>query len=86
MEDIARYAKTALVMNKATLFAHDTVLEIFKKSEEIEKMGLSVPQVCRVFQQLEAAGMPMDDQVYTIGYGVDQVLKRLAEKEGLDVT
>ncbi len=80
MEDIAKYAQKALVMNKSKLFAYDTVENIFTKSDEITKMGLSVPQITRVFHQLAADGMPVEDNVYTVKYATKEILKHLREK------
>lgn len=82
MEDVARYAKKVLVMNQAMVFAYDTVENIFTKTDEIAKMGLSVPQITRVFHRLVAEGVPLKDNVYTVNYAVNEILKRLQRKEG----
>lgn len=82
MEDVARYAKKVLVMNQASIFSYDTVENIFTKTDEISKMGLSVPQITRVFHRLAAAGVPVEDNVYTVNYAVNEVLKHLQRKEG----
>ncbi|MGI5959157.1 MAG: energy-coupling factor transporter ATPase [Massiliimalia sp.] len=80
MEDIAKYAKKALVMNRARLFAYDTVETIFTKSEEITKMGLSVPQITRVFHELHKQGYPVEDNVYTVKYAANEILTYLRSK------
>lgn len=80
MEDVAKYAKKALVMNRARLFAYDTVENIFTKSEEITKMGLSVPQITRVFHQLHKDGYPVEDNVYTVKYAANEILSLIREK------
>lgn len=49
MEDVARYASKILVMNKSEIFCYGKTSDVFKQSDEIEKIGLSVPQITRVF-------------------------------------
>ena len=83
MEDIAEYAQMALVMKHAKLFAYDTVENIFSRSAELEKLGLAVPQITRVFHRLRDDGCPVCDNVYTLNYAVKDLLRRLPQgKEG----
>ena len=82
MEDIAKNAKKILVMNKAKLFCYDETEKVFHRSEELHKMGLSVPQITRVFDRLKAMGIGIDDDVYTVKYAAKIVLDMLKKKEG----
>ena len=77
MEDIADYAEKALVMNHAKLFAYDTVESVFSRSKELEELGLSVPQITRVFHKLRADGMPVRENVYTIPYAIKDLMRQL---------
>lgn len=81
MEDIAKFANKALVMNEASLFAYDTVENIFKQSESISKMGLSVPQITKVFNKLSEKGHFLGENVYTVKYATDLLLKRLKKED-----
>mgnify|MGYP000776875236 FL=1 len=45
MEDVAKFASKILVMNDSKVFCYDKTAEVFKRSEEISSMGLSVPQI-----------------------------------------
>lgn len=80
MEDIAKYAEKALVMNKSHVFDYDTVENIFTKSQEITKLGLSVPQITRVFHRLYEEGYSVPDNVYTVKYAVKEMMKILNRK------
>ncbi len=80
MEDIAKYAEKILVMNKSELFCYDTVQNVFRRSAEIEKMGLDVPQITKVFNRLKELGIPVDDEIYTTEYAKDVVLGLLRER------
>ena len=70
----------ALVMNKARLFCYDTVENVFGRAEELQGMGLSVPQVSRVFLGLRRDGMEVDTRVYTVEAARDQLLRKAAER------
>lgn len=79
MEDIANYATKALVMNKSNLFMYDTVEKVFESGEELLKMGLSVPQISRVFRGLRQKGININPNVYTIEQAREELLKLLKE-------
>lgn len=80
MEDVAKNATKILVMNNAKLFCYDTPVNVFKKADELQKMGLSVPQVTKVFNRLKALGFPIDEDVYTVEYGRNLIMKMLGKQ------
>lgn len=77
MEDVARFASRILVMNRAEVFCFDTPSEVFKRAEEIEKIGLSVPQITRVFNILKSRGLNIENNVYTVKYAKEKILEYL---------
>jgi energy-coupling factor transport system ATP-binding protein len=81
MEDIARYADRILVMNEGRVFCCDTPPNVFCRSTELEEIGLSVPQVTRVFNRLNERGFNLPADVYTVKYAEKQLLKRLENRE-----
>ena len=80
MEDVAKYADEALVMNRSRLYCHDTVETVFARAGDMESLGLSIPQVTKVFSLLKAQGMPVSGSIYTVEQGVRE-LERLFGKE-----
>lgn len=82
MEDMAKYAEKIIVMNKAKLYCHDYTEKVFSYADEIAKMGLDVPQITRVFSQLEKDGICFDKKVYTVGYAKKKILEYLGKKGG----
>lgn len=73
MEDVAKFASKIIVMNRSELFCFDDTPEVFKKADEITAMGLSVPQITKVFGRLKKAGLDIRSDVYTIDFAVKQL-------------
>ena len=80
MEDIARMAKQALVMNHGEAALYGTVDEVFSQGETLVSMGLDVPAVTRIFLSLHARGVPVRTDVYTNEQAAAEFL-RLVGKE-----
>ena len=79
MEDIARYATKALVMNDSKVYMYDTVDNVFAHAQELQSMGLSAPQISSVFTLLEQRGLPVSSGVYTVEKAKEEILKILAK-------
>ena len=77
MEDVARYASKILVMNKSEIFCYGKTSDVFKQSDEIEKIGLSVPQLTRVFNLMRKKGIDIENDVYTVKYAKEKILEYL---------
>lgn len=75
MEDIAKYADKVLVMAERKLAMYDTVENVFARSPELLALGLSVPQVTKIFLKLREMGIDVTDDVYTIPYAVKTILE-----------
>ena len=80
MEDIAKNATMALVMNHSRLFCYDRVEEVFGRAAELDRMGLAVPQVSRVFLELGRRGVDIDPRVYTVEAAAEQISAKMAER------
>ena len=81
MEDVAKTVSKILVMNDAKVFMYSDRSSVFARSEELNSMGLAVPQVTRVFDRLRAMGIDFTDEVFSVGYARDLVLRLLRDKE-----
>ena len=79
MEDMAKYAERILVMNRSKMFCFDKTENVFARSEEIEKIGLSVPQITRVFRTLRQKNINIED-VYTVEQAENAIRKYLEAK------
>lgn len=81
MEDIASFADRILVMSDSKLFCFDDTVKVFARSEEISAIGLDVPQITRVFDELKKRGADFGKEVYTVEYAKNLLMKRLSERE-----
>lgn len=77
MEDVAKHASKILVMNEAKVFCYDKPVNVFHRSQELEQMGLAVPQITRVFNRLKSMGYDLEEDVYTVDFGMKLLLDNL---------
>jgi len=82
MEDIAKYADKVIVMDQSRLAMYDTTEKIFARAPELLAMGLSVPQITRIFLRLRELGVDIPTDVYTMPYAVKTILKAVEKKKG----
>lgn len=80
MEDVARTVSKILVLSDAKVYMYGGRSEVFSRAEELTSMGLTVPQMTRVFDRLRAMGIDFSDEVYSVDYAKELVLRLLKEK------
>ncbi|MEF9983385.1 MAG: energy-coupling factor transporter ATPase [Oscillospiraceae bacterium] len=80
MEDIARFAQKVLVMNESKIFTFGSVEEVFANNEEIEKIGLSLPQITKIARGLAEKGFDIDKGIYTVDAAKKAILGIFADK------
>ena len=68
MEDVAKTVSKILVMNDSKVFMYDTPERVFARVRELDDMGLTVPQITRVFDRLKQSGVGFTDEVYSTAY------------------
>ena len=83
MEDMARYAEDILVMNNSCLMLHGPKDEIFRESELLVSVGLDVPEITHLMNELRRRGYDLPDNIYTVEQAA-QALKvlKMHRKEG----
>ena len=79
METAARYADKIVVLNDGKLFMVGTPDEVFKKADEIEKIGLSVPPVTRLVHALIKEGYDLPENIYTAEKAAEALLSLKAK-------
>ncbi|MGE4277748.1 MAG: energy-coupling factor transporter ATPase [Lawsonibacter sp.] len=79
MEEVARSVDRLVVVNDGRIPFHGTPREVFQHGDELEGMGLGVPQMTRVFHRLRAMGVDIDPSVYTIDQAKAAILAKLGK-------
>ena len=83
MEDIGRTADRLLVMSGGHKQYLAPTREVFSHGEELEKMGLRVPQITKIMQELIKLGVPADPATLTVEGAVKQLIPYF-KKRGKD--
>ena len=78
MDEVARMTDRLLVMDHGGLRMDGEPREVFRHAWELQQIGLTIPQVTRVFLRLRELGLPVDSSVYT----VDQAVRELQRLKG----
>lgn len=73
MDDVAAYADRVLVMNQGRLVLDGPPRSIFQYEEELEKIGLGVPQSAQVMQRLKRGGARIACQAITPEEAVEEI-------------
>lgn len=81
MEDIARIADRVLVMYKGDCVMLQSPKEVFARAEELEQMGLRVPQITRITTLLREKGIPLSEGILTVDEAFAEITA-LLKKEG----
>lgn len=79
MEDVARTVDRLVVVNDGHIPFHGTPREVFQHGDELEQMGLGVPQMTRVFHRLRSMGVDIDPSVYTTQQAKAAILNKLGK-------
>lgn len=66
MEDIARNAQRIIVLSKGGVYMEGTPAQVFARAEELEAVGLDVPQSTKIAAALRRRGMTVDGSIFTV--------------------
>lgn len=79
MEEMARTADRLVVIHQGQIPFQGAPREVFAHGDELEQMGLGVPQMTRVFHRLRTLGVDVDPSVYTVEQAKSAVLTALGK-------
>jgi len=79
MEDVSDYCENLIVMNRGEIVLKGTREDVFKKTDELKKIGLSSPAVTVMAQKLKKVyGIDLGEKIYTVDdvfYAIKNKLK-----------
>ena len=76
MEEIARKVDRIVVLSDSHVFMEGTPRQVFARADELEQVGLDIPQVTKVALALRRRGLPVDTAVYTVEALRDALLRK----------
>lgn len=79
MEDMAHYCDNVVVMNSARVYKSGSVSEIFSLGSELSEIGLDVPLISKIADELIRRGIPLEGTLYTVD-GVKKAIIEYARK------
>ena len=80
MEDVAKYADRIIAMNSGKVAFDGTPKEVFRHYKELERMGLSAPQITYIMQEMKGLGFNVDTDVSTVEEAKEEILKAFHSK------
>ncbi len=66
MEDIAKLASKIIVMENGSVKYVDEPKQVFKKVDELEKIGLAAPQISYLMDNLKKANINVNTDIFTV--------------------
>ncbi len=77
MADVARLSDKILVIDSGHLVVCGTPKEVFSQTEELEKVGLDLPPITRLTEELRKRGMKIEPTILSIDEAVGQIAEYL---------
>lgn len=77
MEDIAKLVNRVIVLYKGKIHMQGTPKEIYSQSEELKKIGLGVPQVAEIVNELRKRGFNIRPDILTVEEAKEEILKEV---------
>ena len=79
MEDMAQYCDDVVVMAHSEVLMDGDRDYVFSRADELEAVGLDIPQVTKLCQLLSRGGMPVPTGLYTVGAAEDALMQIFSE-------
>ena len=77
MEDIARISDRILVMSHGKKMMFDSTINVFSKGNELEELGLRVPQITKIMLMLRENGINVNPAILTVEQGFNEIINYL---------
>ncbi|MBS4537324.1 energy-coupling factor transporter ATPase [Clostridium sp. D2Q-11] len=81
MEDIAKLVNRLIVMHKGKVNMEGNPRDIFKRVDELERIGLGIPQITYLMRELRNRGKDVKDDVLTVDEAKIELLKYLRSND-----
>lgn len=66
MDDVAQYCNNVIVMNKSEVYMCGSVGDVFLQTEDLLKIGINVPTITKIFNNLRKCNYVINENINTI--------------------
>lgn len=80
MEDVAKLVNRVIVLYKGKIHMEGTPKQIYAQAEELEKIGLGVPQVAQIVNELRKRGFNIKSDVITVEEAKEEILREVRRR------
>jgi energy-coupling factor transport system ATP-binding protein len=80
MEDIAKLVDRVIVLCKGKVHMEGTPKEIYSEADELERIGLGIPQTASIVRELRKRGFNIKQDVLTIEEAKEEILKEVRRR------
>lgn len=80
MEDIAKLVNRVIVLYKGKIHMEGTPKEIYSNAEELRNIGLGVPQVAEIVNELRNRGFNIRTDILTVEEAKEEILKEVRKR------
>ena len=81
MEDIAKLVNRIIVMHNGKIAMEGSSREIFKQAEELEKLGLGIPQITSFMRKYREKGNNVKDDILTVEEAKVEIINFLRSRK-----
>ncbi len=80
MEDIAKLVNRVIVLSKGKIHMEGSPKEIYAQAEELEKIGLGVPQVAQIVNELRKRGFEIKNDIITVEEAKEEIMREVRRR------
>jgi len=80
MEDIAKLVDRVIVLYKGKVHMQGTPKEIYSEADELERIGLGIPQIASIVRELRNRGFNIKQGILTIEEAKEEILKEVKRR------
>ncbi|HAS92222.1 MAG TPA: energy-coupling factor transporter ATPase [Clostridiales bacterium] len=80
MEDIAKLVDRVIVLSKGKIHMEGCPKKIYSQAEELEKIGLGIPQTASIVRELKNRGFNIKQDILTIEEAKEEILKEVRRR------
>ncbi len=80
MEDIAKLVNRVIVLSKGKIHMEGTPKQIYSQAEELQKIGLGIPQIASIVKELRNRGFDIKPDILSVEEAKTEILKEVRRR------